>query len=437
MIATFLSLTTFASAGDQLYGHFVIRGVAKDLSGPRVSQLLGTETMGRLCDSLNEANIFLCHYNSDRGAGGKLDVSLTPEQVVPAIMAHAKANNLFDTTQIDFIHAKDHYIIDNSGIYGGRSKNGSASSYRNLKESVSGIQAPSPTVLSYLNKLYTNNEYIYDTTGQNVTVYVVDTLANVDLPEFKRQGGSNIVLGWSSFSANITKTAPCASEHGSHVTSLIGGTTYGVAKNAKIVSVAVSASCGAASRSSELASGLDYVIATIGNRTTPTVVAISMLVLDGPAGSIISDQVSELISMGVIVISAAGDASDDSCLYVPSKIPMVITVSATEMKTRRSGFPWEGSNYGSCVTIWSPGAKIEAASALPAKQAIFSGTSQAMALVTGIVAQILEVNPNYKHAEVIKALHKQADNTVMAWDTPNTVSFFAQTKVNALTCKCP
>lgn len=77
-------------------------------------------------------------------------------------------------------------------------------------------------------------------------------------------------------------------------------------------------------------------------------------------------------------------------------------------------FPWSWSNYGTCVDIWAPGVDIEAASPDCYEcTAKFSGTSQATPLVTGLIAQYLQMNPTADAEDVKKALTEHASATVL------------------------
>jgi hypothetical protein len=121
----------------------------------------------------------------------------------------------------------------------------------------------------------------------------------------------------------------------------------------------------------------------------------------------------------------------DSCDFVPAGLPGVITVAAADVTHDATiAYPWGWSNYGSCVDIWAPGVDIEGASPDCYEcTAIFSGTSQATPLVSGLIAQYLSNNPTADAADVKRALQEQAAPNVLEvlghpYDT--TVHFFAQ-----------
>lgn len=89
--------------------------------------------------------------------------------------------------------------------------------------------------------------------GNKVTVYVLDSGVNVSLPEF----GGRVEEG-----PNFTnETTPGAEDegHGTFVAALVGGKTYGVAKEVKMVSVKVIESAGVG-RVSDIVRGLIHVV---------------------------------------------------------------------------------------------------------------------------------------------------------------------------------
>lgn len=124
----------------------------------------------------------------------------------------------------------------------------------------------------------------------------------------------------------------------------------------------------------------------------------------------------------------------DSCDFVPSGLPGVITVAAADVThDATKAFPWSWSNYGQCVEIWAPGVEIESASPDCFEcTAVYSGTSQATPLVSGLVAAHLSANPNDDPEAVKKALQSSAAVNVLEvlghpYDT--TPNFFAQVRL--------
>jgi subtilisin family serine protease len=121
----------------------------------------------------------------------------------------------------------------------------------------------------------------------------------------------------------------------------------------------------------------------------------------------------------------------DACDFVPAGLPGVMTVAAADVThDATTAFPWSWSNYGQCVDIWAPGVEIESASPDCFEcTAVYSGTSQATPLVSGLIAAHLAANPTDDAEDVKKKLQAAAAVNlleVMGHPYDTTVNFFAQ-----------
>ncbi len=245
-----------------------------------------------------------------------------------------------------------------------------------------------------------NSNYHYDYEGQGVNVYVMDTGINAEHNEF----GGRVKSQWNFYHDNAD-TTDCQG-HGSHVAGTIGGSTYGIAKQAILHSVKVYGCAGEPATEDQVVTAMDWVAA---NATLPAVANLSLSVekID-PA---MDAAVRQAVANGVTVVVAAGNDNDNACNRSPSREPLAITVGSTTREDKRSGF----SNYGSCVDIFAPGSSVTSAwhTSNSATRSI-SGTSMATPHVAGIVALYLAENPNMTPAEVEQKLLSKA--------TPNKLS---------------
>lgn len=245
-------------------------------------------------------------------------------------------------------------------------------------------------------------EFRYSDTGKGVTVYIVDQAVSnhTDIV------GSLSADRYYSTIAQTTRGQTCSSWHGTHVAALAAGDVYGVAKNATIVSVAIQPGCNSDGRASDLIAGLDWVLERHGRVGGPAVVSMSLVVTSSAAGAVLESMVRDMIDAGIVVVVAAGNFADDACNYMPANLDDVITVAALQLDTVRGvsyASPWASSNTGSCVTIWAPGAYVTSASSeSPTASAVYSGTSQATPMVSGLVAQFLQNNPSAK-SDIVRA----------------------------------
>jgi len=106
---------------------------------------------------------------------------------------------------------------------------------------------------------------------------------------------------------------------------------------------------------------------------------------------------------GIVLIAAVGNAGPKSAPLYPGSDPNVIAVSATDAEDK----VFTASNRGRYISVAAPGVDI----LLPAPDQgyqVTSGTSFAAAHVSGIVALMLQRNPELTPAQVRKILESTA-----------------------------
>ena len=233
-----------------------------------------------------------------------------------------------------------------------------------------------------------DGSYIFARTGRGVTVYVVDTGIRFDHQEF----GGRALRGVDTIGDG--RNGSDCDGHGTHVAGTIAGRTYGIAREATLVSARVLDCEGSGSMSGVIAA-LDW-IAAYGRR--PGVVNMS---LGGDPHSSTDDAVRRLVASGFTVVVAAGNESTDACLSSPSRTAEALTVAATDNTDTRPSF----SNFGSCVDLFAPGVSITSAwYTSTTALANASGTSMATPHVTGAAALVLEGNPSASPSTVMSTL---------------------------------
>jgi subtilisin family serine protease len=248
--------------------------------------------------------------------------------------------------------------------------------------------------------------YTYPSTASNVHVYDIDTGARITNTDF----GGRASYGYD-FIDNDAVADDC-NGHGTHTAGTISGTTYGVAKGAKLVAVRV-LDCSGSGSYSQIIDGVDWVTK---NAIKPAVANMS---LGGAAGSTLDDAVKASIASGVTYAVAAGNDNTDACNTSPARLADAITVGATDNADNRASF----SNYGSCLDIFAPGVNIKSTyNSSDTATTTMSGTSMATPHVTGAAALILAANPTATPAQVRDALVAHADTgkvTNAATGSPN------------------
>ncbi|HEY3561585.1 MAG TPA: S8 family peptidase [Kribbella sp.] len=233
-----------------------------------------------------------------------------------------------------------------------------------------------------------DKKYEPTTDAKNVNVYIIDTGIYAKHQDF----GDRASVGTDTV-GDGQNGVDCMG-HGSHVAGTIGGTTYGLAKAAKLIAVRVLDCQGSGSTESVVA-GIDWVTK---NAKKPAVANMS---LGGGADDALDAAVKASVDSGVTYAVAAGNESADACQSSPAKEPSAITVGATDDADKRAEF----SNYGKCVDVFAPGVDITSVGiTAPDSTAKMSGTSMATPHVAGGAALYLADHPDATPADVAKAL---------------------------------
>ncbi|MEV7426750.1 S8 family peptidase [Streptomyces sp. NPDC091212] len=259
------------------------------------------------------------------------------------------------------------------------------------KVQVDATQTSAPWGLDRIDQaaLPLNGTYTYpDTAGSGVTAYVIDTGVRITHTQISGRAsyGYNAITG--STSANDDQG------HGTHVATTIAGSTYGVAKSAKVVAVKVLDSSGSGTTAGVI-TGINWVT---NNAVKP---AVANLSLGGGASTTLDTAVSNSIASGVTYAVAAGNDGALASSYSPARVATAITVGATTSTDAKASY----SNYGSAVNIFAPGSSIVAGyNTSDTATATLSGTSMATPHVAGAAAVYLAGHTSATPAAVLSAL---------------------------------
>ena len=231
--------------------------------------------------------------------------------------------------------------------------------------------------------------YTYpDSAGSGVTAYVIDTGVRIT----HQQISGRAAYGYDAVDGDTT--ASDGNGHGTHVATTIAGSTYGVAKKAKIVAVRVLDNNGSGTTAGVIA-GVDWVTA---NHSGPSVANLS---LGGGASSTLDTAVRNSIASGVTYAVAAGNSSANASSYSPARVTEAITVGATTSTDARASY----SNHGSVLDVFAPGSSITAGwHTSDTATSTISGTSMATPHVAGAAAVYLAGHTSATPAQVASAL---------------------------------
>ena len=272
-------------------------------------------------------------------------------------------------------------------------------------------------------------------TGAGVTVAVVDTGLDFTHPDIVANVWSNTreiagngvdddgngyvddTHGWDFIGS--TYTNPIQSNdpvdhfgHGTHVAGTIAATgnngigVIGVAWQAQVMAVK-----GLDDQGFGLDSTLGPAIFYAANNGADV---ISNSWAGGGTSQTIAEAVDYACNLGVVVVAAAGNNSDDAMNYYPANLPEVITVAASDPFDSIAFF----SNFGTKIDIAAPGVDIlslrAAGTSMGSPVDDFytraDGTSMATPHVSGLAALILSQHPEYINEDVRQAVRASASD---------------------------
>jgi subtilisin family serine protease len=264
------------------------------------------------------------------------------------------------------------------------------------------------------HKSAASTSYVYDTTaGEGTYAYVVDSGINVGHTQF----GGRATLGSNPAGGEHTDTLG----HGTHVAGTIGGSTYGVAKKANLISVKVFT--GASGSTSTILSGFNWAVSDITskNRASRSVINLS---LGGSASTTWTNAIRAAFQQGVLSVVAAGNGDQNgNPLPVsgqsPANAPDAITVAAADSSFKTASF----TNYGAGVDVFAPGVGILSSYiGSTTATASLSGTSMACPHVAGLaiyLAALENLNTPTAITNRIKALGVSGRVTGSLSGSPN------------------
>ncbi len=236
-------------------------------------------------------------------------------------------------------------------------------------------------------------------TGQGVTVAIIDTGIDAEHPDLKGQIISNQdAVGMpTSFGGDI---------HGTAVAGVIAALAnnnegiVGIAPNAKLLAYKA---CWQENPLRPESTCDSFTLAKALNNAISRKPQVINLSLTGPADPLLALLVKKALEDHIVVVAAAADAHGDADGFPASQQGVIAVHSSIEQ-----GKSWETQNW-----LYAPGTKV--LTTFPQKAYNFiSGNSFAAAHVSGVVALLLALKPDLTLAEISDILKSSTRANISA-----------------------
>jgi len=241
-----------------------------------------------------------------------------------------------------------------------------------------------------------DNTYTYVNTGAGQTIYVLDSGLDADESFITAEFGSRASM---IYDFNGGAGDDC-SNHGTPVSSVAAGNTYGVAKGATLIMAKVSYGCSDGEYPGAIADSLNWLAA---NESPGTIVNISYGPdddyndCDSHYDTAVKAAIIAATEAGILVFTSAGNDNCDIALTDWKNIPEAFVVGGLLDNSIAPFTPddedrkWAYSNYGSNISTWAPAENVAALTdneftACSPPSCGYNGTSFASPMVAGIAA---------------------------------------------------
>jgi subtilisin family serine protease len=239
----------------------------------------------------------------------------------------------------------------------------------------------------------------------NVNAYIIDSGIDKSHPDLNVVGHVNFHGG---------RNTDCDG-HGTHTAGTVAAednnrNVVGVVPGAPLTGVKVVGCDGSGSVANVIA-GIDWVTADTQKPEKAQKPAIANLSLDTRANRALDEAARVSAASGVFYSVAAGNEGRNACQHSPARAGGgenngIVTTAATNS----SGAEPSWSNYGRCVDLWAPGAKI-LSTRMGGGETTKSGTSMSAPHVGGGGALFLSSHTSASPATVESALKTEATRT--------------------------
>lgn len=272
--------------------------------------------------------------------------------------------------------------------------------------------------------------YTYYYTGAGVTVYVIDTGVTVIGDLAGRVAERHDFTGTG---LDDCRTTSMQNGHGTQVASTIGGSTYGLAKSVRLVSLKAYGCVTASIGTDRVIAALNWIVA---NRPA-TELSVANISLRYQADTNLDAAVRDAVAAEVVVVVGAGNSGDDACNFSPSRtgnpariannpnVYSAITVAASDGNDQIAWWAEaQWSSSGECVDLFAPGGPGLTAQGARSVDSAWSGTSAASPHVAAIAALTFA-----RYGDVTPGM---VETYILQNATPSAISNHANGRANML-----
>ncbi|MET9515399.1 S8 family peptidase [Streptomyces sp. NPDC002994] len=252
-----------------------------------------------------------------------------------------------------------------------------------------------------------DGQFTTDATGAGGNAYILDTGIDYDHDEFEGRAR----FGFDAFPLEGRFGKDCQG-HGTHVAGTVGGATYGVARQADLISVRV-LDCEGKGSNATIIAGLEWTATYAA--LDPDRPAVLNGSLGGARSYLVNKAATALSDSGVLPVIAAGNDAKDACGVSPASAERVVTVAASDDSDAQAFF----SNHGPCVELYAPGTAIISAK-LGGGSVALNGTSMASPHVAGTALLYNTTNPAATSYDIAEWLDTNSTKDVLTGVTPGT-----------------
>ncbi|KAK4454513.1 peptidase S8/S53 domain-containing protein [Podospora aff. communis PSN243] len=211
--------------------------------------------------------------------------------------------------------------------------------------------------------------------------------------------------------------------HGTHVAAIIGGRTFGIARNTRLVALKVFGKQGSGASASNVIAALDWACKDTARRSAQSRSVINLSLGISTLHALDDAVAAAIQNCSITITTAAGNNNRPASEYSPAGVPSAITVASIGLNDTRSSF----SNFGPAVDVFAPGEGI--LSAYPGKSgnetATLSGTSMAAPFVAGLAAYVMGLYGPMGPREMQRVIREWATEGRVrdARGSPNRIAF--------------